>query len=33
MKIIIANWKMNQDFDKTDEWLNIFFEKYGKVYE
>jgi triosephosphate isomerase len=33
MKIIIANWKMNQDFDKTDEWLNIFLEKYSKLYD
>jgi triosephosphate isomerase len=33
MKIIIANWKMNQDFDKTDEWLSIFLEKYSKIYD
>ncbi len=24
---------MNQDFDKTDEWLEIFFEKYSKLYD
>lgn len=24
MKIIVANWKMNHDFDAADEWLSIF---------
>lgn len=24
---------MNQDFDKTDEWLSIFLEKYSKLYD
>lgn len=33
MKYIIANWKMNHDFDQTDQWLNIFLEKYNRDYE
>lgn len=29
MKIIVANWKMNHDFDKTDQWLDSFFSGYS----
>ncbi len=30
MKIIVANWKMNKNFDEADEWLNGFFAGYAK---
>lgn len=32
-KIIAANWKMNNAFDETDEWLDGFFEGYTKHYD
>lgn len=30
MKIIVANWKMNHDFDKSDQWIDSFFNSYAK---
>lgn len=33
MKIIIANWKMNQGFDEIDQWLDGFYEIYRKNFE
>ncbi len=33
MKIIVANWKMNQGFDEIDEWLDRFYEISAKNFE
>lgn len=33
MKIIAANWKMNNAFDETDQWLDGFFDHYSKNYD
>jgi len=32
-KIIAANWKMNNVFDESDEWLDAFFKGFGENYE
>ncbi len=32
-KIIAANWKMNNTFDETDEWLDVFFKGYATNYD
>lgn len=33
MKIIAANWKMNNGFDEADTWLDSFLHDYGREYE
>jgi triosephosphate isomerase len=33
MKIIVANWKMNQKFDDADEWISVFKNKFYINYE
>lgn len=33
MKIIAANWKMNNAFDEADIWLNNFFKGYSEKYD
>lgn len=33
MKIIVANWKMNNGFDEVEAWLDNFLGHYGREYE
>jgi len=33
MKMFIANWKMNQNFDSIDKWLDQFYQNYNTYYE
>ena len=33
MKIIVANWKMNNSFDEFDAWLDKFYAGYSSQYE
>lgn len=30
MKIIVANWKMNNGFEEVDEWIEAFYKVYSK---
>lgn len=33
MKIIVANWKMNNGFDEVDQWIEAFYEVFYKKIE
>ncbi|MFM7557467.1 MAG: triose-phosphate isomerase, partial [Alphaproteobacteria bacterium] len=33
MKIIVANWKMNNGFDEVDQWIEAFYEVFFKKIE
>ena len=33
MKIIVANWKMNNGFDEVDDWIEAFYEVFFKKIE
>ncbi len=33
MKIIVANWKMNQGFEEVDEWIEAFYKIYSNNLE